>query len=111
MPKGLIDRKDRSPLNFSREQWQQAKRTGLDPQTAKKLFQDCWAASDSREAFSRALEERGFWLAKGDRRGFVAVDFRGEVYSVARMIGTPTKAVNGRLGDPNSLPTVEQTAW
>lgn len=109
MPKGLIDRKDRSPLNFSREQWQQAKRTGLDPQTAKKLFQDCWAASDSREAFSRALEERGFWLARGDRRGFVAVDFWGEVYSVARMIGAPTKTVNGRLGDPANLPTVEQT--
>ncbi|SMH62830.1 relaxase/mobilization nuclease domain-containing protein [Azospirillum agricola] len=108
MPDGLVDQRDRSPLNFTREQWQQAKRAGLDPKTIKSLFQQSWAASDSLVSFSRALEEKGFWLAQGDRRGFVAVDFRGEVYSVARTVGTPTKTVNARLGDSAKLPSVEQ---
>jgi hypothetical protein len=109
MPNGLANRDDRSPLTFTREQWQQAKRTGLDPRTAKKIFQDCWVSADTRAAFAHALESKGFWLAKGDRRGFVAVDFRGEIYSVARMVGTPTKTVAARLGDSDGLPSVEQT--
>lgn len=109
MPEGMVDSRQRDPTNFSRAEWQQSKRTGIDPRAVKTLFQQCWAASDSRAALARALEERGFWLAKGDRRSFVAVDFRGEVYNIARYAGQRTKAVNERLGDPNNLPTVEQT--
>ena len=54
------------------------------------------------------LKERGFWLAKGDRRGFVAVDYRGEVYAVARYSGVKAKDVKAKLGDPQDLPTVAQ---
>lgn len=31
MPRGLQDRRLRDPLNFTREEWQQAKRVGLEP--------------------------------------------------------------------------------
>ena len=108
MPKGLQDWRDRDPLNFTREEWQQAQRANLDPKQLKALFKKCWDQSDSRTAFARALQERGFTLARGDRRGFVAVDYRGEVYAVARLAGVRTKEISARLGDPNDLPSVQQ---
>lgn len=109
MPNGLVDNNERDPLNFTRAEWQQAKRVGQDPKAIKTVFHDCWASSDTRDAFAKALEKRGYWLAKGDRRGFVAVDFRGEVYSVAKLTGVKTRQVAERLGDPKTLPSVEQT--
>jgi Relaxase/Mobilisation nuclease domain. len=109
MPHGLMDSKERDPRNFTREQWQQAMRSSLDPKAIKAQFQDCWAVSDSRQAFAKALEERGYTLARGDRRGFVAIDFRGEVYAVSKWTGVRTRDVAAKLGDPQSLPGVEQT--
>ncbi|WP_375566156.1 relaxase/mobilization nuclease domain-containing protein [Oceaniradius stylonematis] len=79
MPKGLANTVEANPLNFSREQWQQARRIKSDPKTIKTAFQDCWAMSDDLNAFRNALEARGYYLAQGDRRGFVAVDWRGEI--------------------------------
>lgn len=108
MPAGLADTKDRNPLNFAREEWQQAKRAGLNPKDMKRVFQDCWAISDSRKAFAQALHSQGLVLARGDRRGFVAVDYQGEVYAIAKYTGTRTKAVREKLGDPETLPSAEQ---
>lgn len=108
MPAGLVDRQDRNPLNFSREEWQQARRAGLHPKDVKRIFQESWAISDSKEAFAQALLSKGFVLARGDRRGFVALDHRGEVYAVAKYTGVRTKAVREKLGEPQSLPSVEQ---
>jgi len=108
IPPGIIDRADRNPLNFSREEWQQARRAGLNPKDIKGTFQESWAVSDSRNAFSQALLSKGFILARGDRRGYVAVDYRGEVYAVARYTGVKTKDVRKRLGDRQTLPSIEQ---
>jgi len=74
----------------------------------ERLFQECWAVSDSKKAFSQALEENGFYLARGDRRGFVAVDYRGEVFSLSKWAGVKTKQLKSRLGDPKSLPSVDE---
>jgi MobA/VirD2-like, nuclease domain len=108
MPDGLLDKRDRNPLNFSREEWQQSRRAGLHPKDVKRIFQESWAASDSKEAFSQALLSKGFVLARGDRRGFVALDHQGEVYAIAKYTGIRTKAVRERLGEPKGLPSVEQ---
>ncbi len=108
MPRGLINSKERDPKNFSREEWQQAKRAGQDAKALKGMFQECWAASDSAKAFGQALQARGFTLARGDRRGHVAVDYRGEVYAVAKWAGLKAKDVRARLGDGKELPSVEQ---
>lgn len=108
MPPGLADRKDRNPLNYSREEWQQARRAGLNPKDIKRIFQDCWAISDSRKAFEQALLAQGFVLARGDRRGYVALDYQGEVYAIAKYTGVRTNAVRERLGDPQALQSVEQ---
>ena len=108
MPKGLRDRRERDPLSYTREEWQQARRVGLDPKQLKALFQECWNRSDTGTAFAQALKERGFMLARGDRRGFVAVDYRGEVYAVARQAGVKTKEVAERLGDPEAYPPIDE---
>lgn len=108
MPSGLMDSEARDPLNFSRAEWQQAKRASLDPRALKAMFQECWAVSDSPKAFTQALSARGFHLARGDRRGYVAVDFRGEVYAVARLLGVRSKELKARLPDPGELPPVAQ---
>ena len=109
MPRGLMNAQECDPLNFSQAEWQQAQRIQQDPRQLKQLFQDCWAVSDSPTAFAHALKERGFFLAQGDRRGFVAVDWRGEVYAISRWVGVKTKAVHVRLGNPEDLPTVQET--
>jgi hypothetical protein len=109
MPRGLQDRSLRDPLNFTQEEWQQARRVGIDPREIKSIFQQCWQRSDNRASFERALKERGFWLARGDRRGFVAVDYRGEVYSLSRYAGVKVKELEARIGDPTRLHSVDQT--
>ncbi|MCI4666037.1 MAG: relaxase/mobilization nuclease domain-containing protein [Neomegalonema sp.] len=109
MPEGLTKSENRDPRNFTLEDWQQAKRAGKYPRAIKAAIQDAWAISDTKAAFSYALHERGYLLARGDRRGFVAVDLRGKVYAIPRMAGVKTKAVRERLGDEAELPSVDQT--
>lgn len=109
MPKGFIEKSYKDPLNYSRQVWQQAARTNRSPKAIKAVLQDCWAASDSRAAFENVLQEHGYFLAQGDRRGHVVVDVYGEVYALARQLGIKTKDVEKRLGDPKHLPSVEET--
>ena len=106
MPLGLASSEERDPLNFTLEEWQQAKRAGVDPRKVKEAIQDAWAISDSVIAFSNALRERGFWLARGDKRGHVAVDVDGNVFAIARAVGVNSKDVRARLGDPGALPEI-----
>ena len=108
MPRGMMASEERDPANYTLAQWQQAKRAGRDPKETKQAFQDCWAVSDNQNAFSQALQSRGLMLAKGDRRGFVAIDHTCEVYAVAKWTGVKTKDVAAKLGEPDDLPTVEQ---
>lgn len=110
LPDGFKDQSLRDPLSFSREEWQQAKRAKQDPKLLKAMFQECWATSDNRISFQKALEEKGFYLANG-RRGFVALDYKGEVYPVSRWSGQKVKDVKAKLGDPASLPSVEETKF
>ena len=108
LPEGHRENGWKNPLNFTLAEWQQCKRLGLDPKEVKQQFQDAWQKSDGFKAFKAALEDRGYFLARGDRRGFVAVDVTGEVFSVARLIGVKTKDMEARLGSPDRLAGVEQ---
>lgn len=110
MPAGLVDPEDRDPLSFTHAQAGQAKRARRDPKELKKLFRACWEQSDTRSAFEAALVEHGFALARGDRRGFVAVDTSEEVYSLSRWCGVKTKELRARLGNENSLPDVAEAS-
>lgn len=108
MPAGLRNHEERNPNSYSHAEAGQAKRVKRNPENLKEMFRSCWASSDSRPAFSAALSEQGFCLARGDRRGFVAVDANGEIYSLSRWCGVKSKELRARLGDGIDLPDVEE---
>lgn len=109
MPPGLVRSSKRDPLNFTLEEWQQAKRTGRNAKDIRAAIQDAWAVSDNGASFTHALEERGFRLAQGDKARIVAVDHYGEVYSIPRMIpNVRIWDVRDRLGDESVLPSVDE---
>lgn len=108
LPKGFKDPLLKDPLNFNQAEWQQAMRTGRDPREIKHVFQEAWKLTDSKKALNSALEEYGFKIARGDRRGFVAVDYTGEIYSLPKWTGIKTKQVKERLGKPETLPSIDQ---
>ncbi|SEP93286.1 relaxase/mobilization nuclease domain-containing protein [Nitrosomonas ureae] len=108
MPNGLKQAHARDPLNFTLAEWQQAKRIGKDPKQIKAVFQECWSLNKTQNAFENALKEYDYVLARGDRRCFVAVDHRGEVFAVSKWIGIKTKEVRDRLTDETALPSVSE---
>ncbi|SEL14224.1 relaxase/mobilization nuclease domain-containing protein [Nitrosovibrio tenuis] len=108
MPAGLRQAHARDPLNFTLAEWQQAKRIGKDPKQIKAVLQECWSLGKTQNAFAHALKEQGYLLARGDRRGFVAVDHRGEVFAVSKWVGIKTKEVRTRLTDEKNLPSVDE---
>lgn len=107
MPRGFLSSEERDPRNYTLAQWQQAKRRGKDPKAIKAAMQECWSLSDSQSAFQNALKLRGFTLARGNRRSFVALDEFCEPYAVPKWVGIKTKDVRVRLSEPEKLPTIE----
>ena len=108
MPEGYQDADKRDPYRYSREEAGQAKRARRDTVSLKKMFAECWAGSDTGEALAAALKDNGFVLARGDRRGFVAVDADGKVWSLSRWCGVKTRELRQRLGDLDDLPDVDK---
>ncbi|MQY43172.1 relaxase/mobilization nuclease domain-containing protein [Epibacterium sp. SM1969] len=109
LPDGLATYGNKNPLNFTLAQWQQAQRQGYDPREIKQIFRQAWERSDGLKGFQSALADRGFYLAQGDRRGFIAVDVDGNFYSVSKWAGVKVKDVTTKLGDPTQLPSVTET--
>ncbi len=109
LPKGFRDKSLSNPLNYTLEEYQVAKRAKRDPREIKAVLKQSWNQSDNRAAFEGALEEKGFYLCKGDRRGFVIMDWQNKVYSLSRWIDQKPKALKERLGDPTELLSIEET--
>jgi hypothetical protein len=109
MPKGFLGRGHSDPRNFNLKEWQQAKRHNLSAKQIKSALQQCWKTSDNKKSFSSALNHSGFFLARGDKRGFVAVDWNGEIYSLSRSLDVKAKDIKQRLGEPSKLPSVDAT--
>jgi hypothetical protein len=85
--------------------------TGITPEERRDAITAAFETSDSPEAFINALEERGYILARGDRRGFVVIDESGNVHSLSRYVkGHSAKDVRAKLAPltPEQLPTVDQ---
>ncbi len=108
MPKGMQKGQRKDPFNLTRQEYRQAVRLAEDPQALKGMFKAAWEQSDSKETFARALQENGFLLARGDKRGYVALDVKGGVYSLTRWIDIGTRDLKARLGKPETLPDVTQ---
>jgi hypothetical protein len=109
MPRGFENPSLRDHRNFTLDEWQQAKRTNIDPRELRGAVIDCYRQADNAKSFAAALEERGLFLARGDRRGFVAVTTDGDVYSLSRILPDKTSEIAARLGDPVHLPSVAET--
>ena len=70
--------------------------------------QNLYHNSDSGKAFQAAMNEAGYALAQGDRRGFVLVDNQGKVHSLSRQLkGVRAKDMRKRLNDLETLPLVK----
>lgn len=108
MPKGFQDRSLSDPLNYSLEEYQVAKRAERDPREIKATLIYCWQQSDSKRAFTAALQEKGFYLCKGDRRGFVALDWQGNIYSLSRWLNEKGRVLKAKLGEQTQLPSIEE---
>jgi len=108
MPRGFENPQLRDHRNFSLDEWQQAKRASIDPRELRGAVIECYRQADNAKSFAAALEERGLFLARGDRRGFVAVTIDGDVFALARMIDAKPKEVASLLGDPAKLRSVEE---
>lgn len=106
IPEGMKKGQPRSPWHMTREEHRQALRLSQDPQAMKAMFKAAWEQSDSKETFAAALQERGLLLARGDKRGFVALDVTGGVYSLTRWLDMGTRDLKARLGLPEKLPDV-----
>ena len=103
-----VKRPDRTP---SRAELQQQERTGITGKKVKEEITAAFRASDGPEAFRAALEERGYLLARGDRRDYVIIDRKGGVHSLARRIdGMKAGELREFMAPVNleSVPDIEQ---
>jgi hypothetical protein len=64
-----------------------------------------WEQSDGGKAFSAALDEHGYKLARGDRKEFVIVDGSGVVHGISRRTGASAAEVRAKLSDLNPAET------
>jgi hypothetical protein len=83
----------------------------IDPKVMKAELTALWNRADSGQAFAAALAERGYVLAKGDRRDFCIVDAAGDEHSLARRIdGVKAAAIRLRMADIDreALPSVSE---
>lgn len=105
MPDGLKKYGERDPTNYTHAEYQQAKRIGKNADDIKAEIQEAWNISDDRKSLEHALSERGYYLAQGDKRGYVVVDKYGEIYSLPKQLpkGINTKQVRERVGEAEHL--------
>ena len=90
---------------------QQARRKGQDLNDIRAALREAWGQSTDGKGFVEALDERGFILAQGDRRDYVALDAQGGVYSIGkRTTGATAREVRAKLADleRERIPTVGQ---
>jgi Ti-type conjugative transfer relaxase TraA len=97
-----------APLRYEQEQ---ARRLGIDIHEIRASIRACWDHSDNGRSFVAALADKGLVLARGERRGFIAVDAAGGMHALGkRILGHSAEEVRARLSDIDrqKLPTVER---
>lgn len=108
----LYDRKGtpRPERQPDEKQTEQGKRTEKDPKAIKAEVSELYANTQSGEDFIKALDDAGYTLARGDKRGYVILDEGGGIHSLSRVAGTKAADLRNRLKsvDLDSLPSVEQ---
>jgi len=93
------------------DEWQQHERGGLNHRERKQQVTALFEASDNGPAFKAALEDAGYVLVRGDKRGFVLLDEDGKAHSLSRQLpGVKAAELRAFMGgvDPASLPGVAE---
>jgi hypothetical protein len=101
---------DRRKIEPTLAEKAQAEATGLTPEQRREDITAAYKAADNAAAFRQALEDKGYILARGDRRGFVVVDGHGDVHSLSRYVdGASAKDIRAKLKDlpASDLPSVD----
>ena len=65
---------------------QQKERNGIGKEQRMADIATCWKETGNGAAFVQALEAKGYYLARGDRRAYVVIDLHGEVHSLSRQL-------------------------
>jgi hypothetical protein len=94
-----------------RQEFEQARRLGVDLKEVRNVIHDCWHQADNGKAFAAALEQHDLILARGDKRDFVIVDSAGGDHALSKRITGATAAqTRARLADldPRTLPSVDE---
>jgi uncharacterized protein (DUF302 family) len=85
-------------LEAMRAENAQLEETGITPEERRAEVTAAYNQSDSAEAFRAALEQKGYIIAKGDRRDLVIVDEFEGVHSLSRYIkGQKSKDKKAKL--------------
>ena len=106
--KEATPRVERGPQDWESFRAQESK---IDPKAMKAELTELWQHSDTGPAFAAALEERGYILARGDRRDFCVIDQAGDEHSLGRRLsGVKAAEVRARMADidATALPSVEE---
>ncbi len=75
------------------------------------VIQELYKQSDTGKAFQAALQDAGYTLAKGDRRGFVLVNEQGKITSLSRQLkGQRARDIKARLKNVLDIPLASQIA-
>ena len=95
----------------SRDEFEQARRLGVDIREVRETIRQCWEQSDCGRSFEAALADEGLLLAKGDRRDFIVIDSQGGMHALGqRILGISAAETRARMADlsRDHLPSVEQ---
>jgi hypothetical protein len=98
------------PRAPKRAEEEQARRLDLDPKALRAEIRAAWEASHNGKTLTKALHDRGFSFARGDRRDFVVIDEAGGVHALGkRLVGQTAAEIRQRLSDldRDTMPTVE----
>jgi hypothetical protein len=105
------DGNERPVRTPSHSEMLQSERTGVSRQQAKELITGTWNTTKNGKEFQAGLAKKGWILARGDRRDFVAIDPTGGTHSIARRIeGAKAADVRQRFADidPRDLSSVAE---
>jgi hypothetical protein len=90
---------------------QQQERTGIDKADRMADIAACWTTTKTGPEFVRAMEDKDYYLARGDQRAYVVIDLYGQIHSLSRqLVGVAkSKQLIERLAayPPDKQPDVE----
>jgi hypothetical protein len=93
------------------EKWEifRGQASAIDPKHVARQVRELYAQADTGQAFAAALDDAGYTLCRGDKRGFCILDHAGDVHSLARRVGVKAAEFKAfmRGVDLNALPSVD----